>query len=746
MKKFIYISLLFLLFPLFAQSNKIPFGHVPTDKEIIALLDVEYAPELQAIQNHFNSGKQEQALKKLTSYFKERFAERYFFDWKNFEKRFAQYNQMYSEREAFHKKDAQKHLELYPATTQWKIGFRNLKGETVTAYPYRHLTRQHKAGSIAFLYHYTGDKKYLDYIPEQAASLNVAFNNNQFEIIEDGNGAYECYRAGNRVWNWLQAHQILLASEEYSYKQQLEMIRTMLHTAAKLHHHHPAYQGGNHQTRGMSALAMLAFLFPEIKGASQWKKRSLKRLEEHLDREIYADGFQFERSVHYHIDDIENYFYPYQLAKLNNIELNPVWETRIKGLFDVLLKMGTPNKMAPVLQDDTDSPWAEFNQIDNTMALGGVLFGNPEYMYFASSKVASEYYWYLKPEQLKRLKSVTKKAPKTASCALPQTGYYIMRNGWNEAAQYMIISAGLTPEKKDHQHGDMLGLQAYAHGNMILPNYQVRYYLKDLEEFKNSWVKNVALVDSIPHGRDYKGNKGGSGFGRFLEMAVPEVIAWKTTDDFDLFVGSHNGNEHIGVKSYRSVIFIKDGFWIVRDQFTGNSEHTCQQIWQGHYDEHKKNTHIRSVFPNGAGLEIIQLNGPVNKITKTSTRGKGRASFEKNFYNDTSWTTLLFPFKDFEERLMINGYQEFKANEWKVVSNKNSPVKTDAKRLIFKHRNYLLIEVSTLELLQGKKLLLNSKSDLWVKITEGGLKVTNCGIQAVEINNNNVKPGESIKL
>ncbi|MCU0474184.1 MAG: hypothetical protein MUC93_12615 [Bacteroidales bacterium] len=37
--------------------------------------------------------------------------------------------------------------------------------------------------------------------------------------------------------------------------------------------------------------------------------------------------------------------------------------------------------------------------------------------------------------------------PIIGSTELPQTGYYVMRQGWNNEDQYMVISAGLTPEK-----------------------------------------------------------------------------------------------------------------------------------------------------------------------------------------------------------------------------------------------------------------------------------------------------------
>jgi hypothetical protein len=717
MPRLIYILLFILPISLLAQNKMVPYDHVLSNSELIELLDTENNPELLGIQNSYFEGNKDDALKKLALYYKERFSEKYFFDWKKFEERFEEYNKIYSDREKYHYTEAIKHLELYPAETQWKIGFKNLKGEKVVSYPYRHLTRQHKAGDIALLYFYKNDKSYLDYIPTQAESLNAAFDKGLVETIEDGNGAYEVYRAGNRMYNWLFVHQLLLVSDEYSWPQQITMIRTFLHTGAQLYKHNLEFKWGNHQTRGMSALAMLSILFSEIKGSDEWRNVAFTRLEEHLEKEIYNDGFQFERTVHYHIADIENYFYPYQLAKLNNVELSPTWDVKLNGLFKTLVKIAFPNRKAPVLQDDTSSPWSEMNMLDEIMTVGAVLFANSEYKYFASANLSPKHYWWFTQEQIEKLKNIKPKKPDLGSLNLPETGYYIMRNGWEESDLYMIINAGLTPQKADHQHGDMLGLGAYAHGNVILPNYQVRYYLTDLEFFKNSWVKNVMLVDSIRHGQNYKGNKGGSGFGKFEKLPVPDVLGWTSTDEFDFFSGTHNGFEDVGVEYYRTILFFKDGFWIVSDKLKSQGNvHAAQQIWQGNYDVEINNKHVRSVFPNGAGLEIIQLNKYADKISKASIRSKGRTVFERKFEHGDYWTTLLFPFSNFEERLDITDETYFDLKGWRIGKENPEGIKSDSKLTISKANKYYLSEVTSIKVAKSTFSVLNQKADLWVEV------------------------------
>jgi hypothetical protein len=753
MTKFLLSFFLLISFSLSAQELSIPSDHVLGDDELVDLLNSKADSELKKIQTAYHAGKKDKALEALADYFKDKLSDRYFFSWRNFDQRFEEYNKMYSGRLAYHKRKAEQHLELYPAWTEWKIPFINLKGDKVSSYPYRHLTRQHKAGDIALLYYFSKDTTYLHYIPRQAESLNEAFNQGKVESIADGNGAYEAYRAGNRMYNWLFVHQCLLASPEYSWQEQLVMIKTFLHTGASLYAHNPKYTEGNHQTRGMSALGMLAILFKDFKGTDQWWTRATNRLEEHLDKEVYSDGFQFERSVHYHIDDIDNYFYPYQLAKSNGVNLNPIWDQRLKAMFDVMAKIAMPTNYAPVLQDDTDSPWAEYNEIDDIMSLGVALFASKECKYFASKKLPSKYYWLLNGSQVEEFKNIKKSKPKLTSTELEETGYYVMRDGWSSDDLYMIISAGLSEEKPDHQHGDMLGLQAYAYGNMILPNYQVRYYLDDLELFKNSWTKNVSLVDSIPHGRKWTGNKGGSGFGKWGQLPVPKVINWTKGDQVDFFIGTHDGYKDLGVQTYRQVFFLKEGFWLVRDHFISDgTKHKYEQVWQGHYSA-ENNSHVRSVFPNGAGLDLIQLEDAPNKIAFGSARGKGRVVFESDKMSKAVFSSLLFPFKGFEDRIQTQDqYDNLKLNGWKISKshqvNKTEFVESDASLILSKERVMLLFEVSKIEFKSGGVVSLDRKSDLLLKWQQGRWHVTNCGISdfrlTVSSQYADLTPGKSI--
>ena len=644
-----------------AEENtapRVPDDRLLTDAELIALLDPQVYGDKAGLEREFREDP-EKALKALAEYLRAAYAECYYFDWRNASGRFADYRRRFPEREVSHRRLAAIHAGLYPAEARWKLPYRNLLGDEVTAYELRHLARQHKVLDMAFVHHYDGgDPAPVDYFSTQMRSLNAAFEAGEFEDDNGGNGVYESFRAGYRVMNWLQIHALFLGSESYDWRDQLDLVRSLLHTAAILQRKNVSFRYGNHQTRGVVALAMVAILFRDFNGTRAWYDQAMSILGQHLEKEVNADGFQFERSVHYHVGDIYNYFQVMQLAQLNDYPVPPAWRGKLESMFDAAVTLARPDRHLPVLQDDTDRPWAEYNEMGDFMLLGSMLFDDPVYNYFASETVAPAVYWWLRDEQIAATGTLERQRPALGSDALPDTGYYVMRDGWDTGDHHLVISAGLSAQKPDHQHGDMLGLVAHANGQEVLPNYQVRYSLPDYEHFKNSLVKNVAIVDGVLQGRGWKSNKGGSGFGKWERLPHPEVITWLTRDDWDFFAGTHDGYADLGVEYVRKVLFLKGLGWIVRDVFESSSGgHRYQQVWQGHYSPETDDRHHRATFADGSGLDVLQLGSGEHAWAVSSRRGKGNLIYTLTGAPG-EFTTLLYPFDSFGARIQAPFFEQ----------------------------------------------------------------------------------------
>lgn len=248
----------FLLISVYGFSQTIPANEVIAAEDLINYLTPEVKAKLS------KEGAITEA--SLAQYFRDKFSERYFFDYKDIDTRFQAYNTIYTGVEKSHEENAKDHMGKYLGPAQWKLPFDYLNGTPVNAYALRHLARQHKMVDVAYQYYYQNkDPKYITYFKDQLQSLNGALQANEFEKIEDGNGVYEVFRSGYRVLNWLQIHNLFLGQEAYTDKDQLTTIATLLQHGAHLFQHNPEFASGNHQTRGMSALAMISMLFRDFK-------------------------------------------------------------------------------------------------------------------------------------------------------------------------------------------------------------------------------------------------------------------------------------------------------------------------------------------------------------------------------------------------------------------------------------------------------------------------------------------------
>ncbi|HAE87652.1 TPA: heparinase [Candidatus Marinimicrobia bacterium] len=601
--KFPKLSAIILFFSLTLTLFATKEDRIPEDNFVFSSL--KETAGLRHVRDMYNRGDTNNAWLVLADSLKERSRNRYYFDWFDFSSLIEEYSTAYPGIfEDKHRPLAEYHISRYAPETHWKLPFKNLLGEDVTAYELRHLARQQKSTDMTLVYFYDKKKEYLDYWTRQVANLMQAYEAGEYD--DEGNGIFEYYRAGRRIHNWLFNHHAYYHSPDYTVDDQKLLIQTFIYHGFDLAERTRKFNPGNHHTKGLVALFEMAIFLQDFTFSDVWIEQSLKGLTEHMRREINEDGFQFERSVHYHFGDIENYLRVYQLAQINDIPVPELFEKRFKELFEVLVKIAQPDKNLPVLQDDTDHFLKEVNDLGGIFKAGSLLLQDPVLEYFAADYPDSEWFWLL--ARMLRKNAPEAKRPEYGSLALESTGYYIMRSGWGPEDAHMSISAGLSAVKPDHQHGDMLGLTAYAGENQILPTYQVKYNKPDYPLFKNSWVKNVAIVDSIPHGRDWKGNTGGSGFGKFLTLPKPKTLIWKTGEDLDIYVGTHDGYKELNVETYRTVLFFKQlKEWVVCDLFLAPENHQYQQIWQ-QLDSAGKDGSLSRVFTNGMTFAILQKN------------------------------------------------------------------------------------------------------------------------------------------
>jgi hypothetical protein len=166
------------------------------------------------------------------------------------------------------------------------------------------------------------------------------------------------------------------------------------------------------------------------------------------------------------------------------------------------------------------------------------------------------------------------------SVVFPWAGIHVMRNGWDDQAHWTFFDSG--PFGTGHQHADKLHLSVAAYGKDLLVDggryTHQNYFSFDPTiwrgYFRSSFSHNVILVDG-------KGQNGGP-----VRTDTPLKAGHDYTHQptFDYARGTFtDGYEGVPGKTThtRSVLYLRDKYWVVLDQFDTDRPRTLQALW--HY-------------------------------------------------------------------------------------------------------------------------------------------------------------------
>ena len=118
MKKLLILSILILNSFTSGQTGRIIPEKIPADQDILFSLSPGLSG-LKKIYDERDKGNYDNAIKLLADYFKEKFAVRYFFSWKDFRERFAEFTKNFSDERDAHIRRADEHSSMFPSIAEW---------------------------------------------------------------------------------------------------------------------------------------------------------------------------------------------------------------------------------------------------------------------------------------------------------------------------------------------------------------------------------------------------------------------------------------------------------------------------------------------------------------------------------------------------------------------------------------------------------------------------------------------------
>ena len=294
-------------------------------------------------------------------------------------------------------------------------------------------------------------------------------------------------------------------TNEFLKRMLKSLIQQTQHVETYLSHY---FSPNTHLTGEALALLYVGTALPELKKAEHWRTTGIDILLEQLPRHVGRDGVYFEQASYYHRYTADFYSHLWLL----NDNAPALVKDKLAGLFEHLMWITRPDGGATFYGDDDGGKliWLSRRKTDDwrdTLATGAALFNRGDWKSVAGeASQSSELLWLLGAESWQAYDALKAEAPTGDFKAFVESGYYVMRDGWDSEAGYVMLDSGKHGAMNcGHAHADALSFEFAAAGVTWLVDPGTFTYTGDLalrNEIRSSFSHNTVSVDgetqSIP--------------------------------------------------------------------------------------------------------------------------------------------------------------------------------------------------------------------------------------------------------
>lgn len=331
-------------------------------------------------------------------------------------------------------------------------------------------------------------------------------------------------------------------------------------------------------------IATLGCALPELRPAAEWRRRGFQRLLEDMDIQVMGDGASYELTPNYQIAIADWFMEAREVARKSGVVLDPRYEERLRAMYAWSTAVARPDGTRPSVSDagSADAAYGEL------LAGPARILGDPAALWVGSRGAEGA-------------------RPEVGSVALKDSGYFLMRSGWDREALCMLFEAG--PFGRFHQHEDMLSFDLYARGSPFIVDPGITSYLPDpwTSFYRSTEAHNTVLVDGRAQAR--RSTQGVEEWTR----SARESTRWRSGDRFDAAVGCYNAGYaglDVAVEHRRAVLFAKPDYFLILDELTGEGAHLCEALF--HFMPYRVEIDrttgaVRTVRQDAPNLEVRPL-------------------------------------------------------------------------------------------------------------------------------------------
>ena len=341
------------------------------------------------------------------------------------------------------------------------------------------------------------------------------------------------------------------------------------------------YSPNTHLTGEALGLYYLGTQFPFFKRAAHWRKLGEEILIGELDRQILKDGVYFEQSTWYQRYTVDFYQHFLILKTLQGDGMSRKSEVKLEEKLQAalafLMYITRPDGTTPIIGDDDGGRMLPLTQANSdnfrgTLAVGAVIFERGDYK-FVARNLSEEIVWLLGLEGVLAFETMRAHIPNQNSARFEHGGYCVMRDGWAETDNFMLVDGGdIGAFDGAHGHADALAVEVALGGRTLLVDSGTYTYHESME--LRNYFRSTAAHNTLTIDKQSSSEPGGKF--DWLTKAETKITSWVSEDRFDYFEGSHNGYERFAenpAHHTRNILFLKNDYWIMRDFVETDGEH-----------------------------------------------------------------------------------------------------------------------------------------------------------------------------
>ncbi|MDA7857906.1 heparinase II/III family protein, partial [bacterium] len=556
-----------------------------------------------------------------------------------------------------------------------KIDYMNLDEPSDVKVPWE-LSRFHHLVTLGKAYWYTGDEKYAEEFTRQ---IKDWIKKNP---IRSGINWVISMEVAIRLINWIWAYYFFVDSPSFTEELRVEFFKSLFLHGEHIINNLEIYQlNDNHYITDGVGLLYLGILFPEFKKAEKWKAKGMEIVFEEIEKQVYSDGVDYEKSISYHRFVLELLTHSVILCHLNKISVPTDVLKKLEEMIEFTMYYIKPDGKAPLIGDSDDGRLLKLNQQDvndhkANLSTGAVLFPRVDFKANAG-KFYEESFWLLGEEGLNKFNQLSTTNSKLSSKSFPDGGFYIMR----ESDSYMFIDCGDSGMygHGGHGHNDTLSFELFAKDKTFISDrgsyvYTASPYWRF--HFKSTKSHNTVTVDGEEIARF-------NGFWGLKNDAKVKVNRWISNENYDFFDGEHKGYERLKnpVNHRRQIYFDKEGrCWIIKDILTGKGKHKLDLYFHLNHIETIVNNEdsmaVKSNIVDGANILVlpVQTEGLEVKIEDGWISYKYGEKIEapvvrysKDTELPTSFFMVLYPFDGIKPKY---SFKDIKLKALKIWNEK----------------------------------------------------------------------------